>query len=384
MFSDRLSRKRPLETCKGENASSSDSERSGKLRRLRHEHGLRTDGSAPLGHRGDDETSREASDKTSSGGHELQESTGSGGNVADVGTEVLSSQFPRRRRTERNINLNVSDQEKTAKWHQHIQQLNELPFLQSENPTEDHPEEMVKPSKSEGLEKVKEALGILKPFIKEHPELGTLQEKIDALRFQLGKEHLTTNGAPKTYQQILKFIAHAPLPDDTRTQIETLLKETMEKFRVLNDPPQRDHGERESSRYAEQGHTDAEAIERITQSFLEAAERPKLPKGQRYPPLGISLSNAQYNEVVRHLRDNKEIPALIFKKARNRAYQASDKGKEVAKIYNASDKGKAAIKRHKTSDKGREAIKIYNASDKGKAVIKKYNASDKRKAAIKR
>jgi hypothetical protein len=136
--------------------------------------------------------------------------------------------------------------------------------------------------------------------------------------------------------------------------------------------------------YAEQGRIDPEAIGRLTQSFLDAACRPKLPAGQQYPPLGIFLTDAQYSKVFLHLRElkgSRDIPRTIYDKARKMAYQASDKGKAAVARYRANNKGKAAIARYRANDKGRAASARYRASDQGRAASARYHASDNRKAA---
>src|SRR5690348_16361481 len=107
---------------------------------------------------------------------------------------------------------------------------------------------MARQRKSEGLERMKQALNILKPLTEKHEEhegLKQLREQAEGLLFQLRKE--AAIGAQKTYRQILNFIPKVQLPEDTWTQIQPLLDKAMEEFRAINGPPQRDHGEMEGS-----------------------------------------------------------------------------------------------------------------------------------------
>jgi hypothetical protein len=259
--------------------------------------------------------------------------------------------------------------------------------LEGEGPSttttaQDHPKEVFQ-NRMSGM---KEAMNVLKPFLEQSTAFKPLQAKIQALHFQLRTGHLTRHGASKTYQQILKLIAILPLPEHARTQVQTHLHEAMKPLQALTDPPQQDHGTGECSRSAEHGHTDDEALTRITQSFLDAACRPKLPAGQHYPPLGIFLTDAQYSKVLLHLRELKvkgsgDIPRTIYGKARKMAYSASDKGKAAVARYSASDKGKAAVARYSASDNRKAVQARYHASDQGRAASARYHASDNRKAA---
>ena len=165
MAFDRPSRKRSGEIRDRESSSSNTSDRSERLKKFRRDYGLPADGTDPLGHRRDNEPSGMASDKTSRRDHEFQESIGSAGQTADVEVDRLSFQVPRRRRIERSINGNLLDQERAA-WGQ---KLNEH-FVQPENPSQDRPEEMARQRKSEGLERMKQALNILKPLTEKHKE----------------------------------------------------------------------------------------------------------------------------------------------------------------------------------------------------------------------
>jgi hypothetical protein len=255
--------------------------------------------------------------------------------------ERLLSQVPRRRRTKRRADLNPTSQEQDHS---------------SSAPTTalDLPEVV--------FQSIKEAMNVLKPFLKQSTAFQPCQAKIQALHFQLRKEHLTPNGASKTYQQILKLLATLPLPEYALTQVHTHLHEAMKPFH--------------SSRYAEHRYTDIAAINRITLKFLEAAQRTPLPGGQCHPPLGIRLTDAQYSKVRDHLKilsGHTDIPDPIRHKARQMAYTVSDKAKAAKASYNASDHGKATRASYNASDQGKAAKSKYDASDKGQATRRKRN-----------
>jgi hypothetical protein len=102
---------------------------------------------------------------------------------------------------------------------------------------------------------------------------------------------------------------------------------------------------------------------------------------------GLHLTDPQYREVQKYLAQMKERQAIApdtYTKAKNKAYQISDKGREVKKRYQTSDKGKKTFKCYGTSDKRRNAIKRYSTSDKRRETRKRYNTSDKGREAKKR
>ena len=55
-----------------------------------------------------------------------------------------------------------------------------------------------------------------------------------------------------------------------------------------------------------------------------------------------------------------------------KAYQQSDKGKEVDRRHRQSDKYKKSIKKYNQSDEGKEANRRYRQTDKGKKMDKRY------------
>jgi hypothetical protein len=102
---------------------------------------------------------------------------------------------------------------------------------------------------------------------------------------------------------------------------------------------------------------------------------------------GLHLTDLQYREVQKalaHMKERQEIAPDTYTKARKKAYQISDKGRDVKERYNASDKRREANKRHNTSDKHREAMKLYHTSDKGREARERYDTSDKRRKSRKR
>jgi DNA-binding PadR family transcriptional regulator len=101
---------------------------------------------------------------------------------------------------------------------------------------------------------------------------------------------------------------------------------------------------------------------------------------------GLHLTDPQYREVQKALALMKERQAIApdtYTKARQKAYQISDKGREAKKLYNISNKCKETKKLYHTSDKYKEAKKRHNASDKGKETFKRYFASKKGREAKK-
>jgi hypothetical protein len=84
------------------------------------------------------------------------------------------------------------------------------------------------------------------------------------------------------------------------------------------------------------------------------------------------------------MKERQAIAPDTYTKARLKAYQISDKGRETLQRYNISDKGRETFKRYTASDKGRETFKRYNSSNKGQKRRKRYDASDKRREAFKR
>jgi hypothetical protein len=102
---------------------------------------------------------------------------------------------------------------------------------------------------------------------------------------------------------------------------------------------------------------------------------------------GLALTDPQYREVqtaLAHMKERQEIAPDTYTKARKKAYQISDKRREILKRYETSDKGRKTRKCYNTSDKGREARERYNTSDKHREAIKRYSTSDKRKESNKR
>ena len=92
--------------------------------------------------------------------------------------------------------------------------------------------------------------------------------------------------------------------------------------------------------YAEGGSTDPEAILNLTKKFIKAASRPKLRKGQRYQPLGIRLTDPQYN-MIREALTYSRISKAIRNKAKNLARGVSDGIRVSQAIYAKSDRGRA-------------------------------------------
>jgi hypothetical protein len=102
---------------------------------------------------------------------------------------------------------------------------------------------------------------------------------------------------------------------------------------------------------------------------------------------GLNLTDEQYKEVLQYLgkmKEGGEIDHDTCKKAKRKAYNSSDNGKESQKLYNSSDKAKEIRKCYTSSDKGKEALKRYKSSDNGKEVQKRYKSSDKGKEVQKR
>jgi DNA-binding PadR family transcriptional regulator len=125
---------------------------------------------------------------------------------------------------------------------------------------------------------------------------------------------------------------------------------------------------------------DQSLITSLAQKFVDAVMYDKAIKN-------IRISDQEYlgvKKCLEAMKKNGHIDSQIHKKAREKAYSVSDKGKEREKRYRTSDRGKKIIKRYRTSDKGKEAIKRYETSDKRKEKAKRYETSDKGKETKKR
>jgi hypothetical protein len=166
---------------------------------------------------------------------------------------------------------------------------------------------------------------------------------------------------------------HAPLDVLRQTRMESQSQPTPEPRHTLVP------GESSQTREPSESQPDQSSIHSLAQQFVQWAKG-----GTKIQ--GLALTDQQYTEVqeyLAHMKERREIAPDTYTKARKKAYQISDKGRDVIKRYHTSDKGKKTIKRYQTSDKGREANKRYQTSDKRRETRKRYRTSNKDIEAIK-
>jgi hypothetical protein len=298
---------------------------------------------------------------------------------------------PKKRRISPSDGRDVTVPERAAQRGGHLQKLKRLHLLQPESPAQ-HPLQM--PLEGEGSsaptpahdqlqkkdpEDMTSKLKSLVNLMQTLPRDSAHQEELQPIRTAILQMEAPLRAGnrgqmQKAYEHVVRSIKDLVSKKTTAPP----LQEACAKFLKEVEP--------QGKPYAWQGRTDPEAIRHLTQSFLDTARRPKLPQGQRYPRLGIYLTNAQHSKVFQrlcNLKDREDIPHSIYQKARIMAYHASDKGKAAIARYHASDKGKAVIAKYHATDKGKATTARYHASAQAKAAraIVNRKCYEKRKAA---